>query len=846
VACPGSGTGDSLYNINPSAINILQLQFANGNYAIPSPTTPTGFSSFSIPAIFRDHNFMGNGDYVINTKNTLAIRYQYERDPLDAPFPVLNANLAGSYLPGFPVVTTKWNHAAMVKLTTILTPTLVNEAHIAYQFNGVIDTINTPFTNTQVGVTPFNSLLPVLSDYTIGSGQAGFSFGAQYQFDGQFHDTQVGWGDQVSWTKGKHNMRAGFDVENIRFATYYPGHAIGAPTFTKFADFLIGRGSCQVFTGTGTCSATNPGNTNGSSASSDVNNDGTFIAQGALTNHWLFHGLELAAFVQDDFKVTQHLTVNLGVRWEYNGYPTDANGGFSGVFPSLFATTAPPTCPALNGVTCTTNAGTLQGYGVPANYSLPSLAGVTVLGNNGPALNGAPFTDFAPRVGFAWQPTDSSKWVIRGGAGMFYDLIAGIAFLSNMTLSAPYAAQPVANGLSGASLQNPWPQAPAISPGGGAYGFEPLWVNPATNTSSNLTVQSQQPNITVPVTYQWNLNTQYEFLPSWLLEVGYVGSHGIHQGAQSQAAQQGQIANIVGSNIAPLAGGPGCTSCAIYGVTTNTVANVVLRVPELGVAAQNPILATEESYKFNGLEVTVRKQMAHGLQLQGAYTWSSSFITVPYGINEYPYLVHVYQPNNNYRPQRFILNYVWNIPSGHARGALKQVIGNWALSGVTTIQDGQYMTITDTGGSIFFGGAGAISTANMCPGSTYAQVLAGGSMDSRVTSGLLGGDGFFTGNSSQAGSALCPTPTIGNGKGFGNMGGGSVLGPGQFNFDASLTKNIRITERQAVQFRSEFFNLFNHPQFANPGLSAAQSTFGEITSASVSPRVIQLALKYTF
>jgi hypothetical protein len=563
-----------------------------------------------------------------------------------------------------------------------------------------------------------------------------------------------------------------------------------------------------------------------------------------VDDQWLFHALELSGFVQDDFKVTQHLTVNLGVRWEYNGYPTDANGGFSGVFPSLFGTTAPPQCPVLIGVTCTTNAGTLQGYGVPANYAGTPPAGVTVLGNNGPALSGAPKDDFAPRAGFAWQPTNSSKWVIRGGAGMFYDLIAGIAFLSNMTLTPPYAPQPVVTSLSGSSLANPWPVVPSVGGSPGIYGFLPLWVNP-TGTSSNLTVSAMQPNITVPVTYQWNMNTQWEFLPSWLLEVGYVGSHGIHQGSESQAAQQGQIANIVGSNIAPLAGA-GCTSCAITGVTTNTVANVNLRVPELGISAQNPILATEENYKFNGLEVTVKKQMAHGLQLQGAYTWSSSFITVPYGINEYPYLVHLYQPNNNYRPQRFILNYVWNIPSGHARGALKQVIGNWALSGVTTIQDGQYMTITDTGGSIFFGGAGAISTANMCPGFTYPQVLASGSMDARVTSGLLGGTGYFTGGSTLAGSALCPTPTIGNGKGFGNMGGGAVLGPGQLNFDASLTKNIRITERQALQFRSEFFNIFNHPQFANPGLSAAQSTFGQITSASVSPRVIQLALKYTF
>ena len=857
VACPGSGQGDALYNLNPAAISILQLRLPNGTYQIPSSgLAPTGLSggyglhSFSDPAIFKDYNAMGNVDYVINEKNTLAIRYQYEKDPLNAPFPVLNANLAGSYLPGSPVVTTKWNHAAAVKLTTILTPAIVNEAHVAYQFNGVIDTTNTPFTNTQVGITSLEPGLNKLSDFTIGSGQAGFSFGSQYQFDGTFHDQQVGWGDQLSWTKGKHTLRFGFDVENIRFATYYPGHAIGAPTFTRFSDFLIGRGSCQAFTGTGTCSATNPGNTNGSPSASDINNDGTFTSENAVETHWLFHALEASAFVQDDFKVTPRLTLNMGLRWEYDGYPTSSNGLFSSYFPSLVpAGSIPPTCAALNGTICATNAGTLVGYGVPGNYSATLPAGVTRLGNNGPALNGAPFTDFAPRLGFAWQPTSSNKLVVRGGAGFFYDLIAGIAYLSEMTLNNPNVGQPQINGLSGATLADPWVNSAAVSAGSGLFGFAPLWANPgnltSTPISSNLTISGFQPNITVPVTYQWNSNVQYEFLPSWLLEVAYVGSHGIHQGYESQAAQQGQITTFTGSNIASLVG-QGCVSCGLFGVTTNTTQNVALRVPELGVSPQNPILGTEENYKFNGLEVTLRKQMSHGLQLQASYTWSRAFISVPFGINTYPYLEHWYQPNNNYRPNVFIFNYVWNIPTGHAQGVLQRVIGDWALSGVTTVQSGQYMTITDTGGSIFFGGAGAISTAQLCPGATYANLLSSGSMDQRVTSGLLGGTGYFTGNSSAAGSALCPTPTIGNGKGFGNMGGGAVLGPGQFNFDTSLSKMIKIHENYSFQFRSEFFNVFNHPQFALPGLSAAQATFGQITSASVSPRVIQLALKFLF
>jgi hypothetical protein len=88
---------------------------------------------------------------------------------------------------------------------------------------------------------------------------------------------------------------------------------------------------------------------------------------------------------------------------------------------------------------------------------------------------------------------------------------------------------------------------------------------------------------------------------------------------------------------------------------------------------------------------------------------------------------------------------------------------------------------------------------------------------------------------------------IGNGTGYGDSGVGILLGPGQFNFDASLIKNTRIKESQNIQFRAEFFNLFNHPQFANPALAlSTPATFGQITSSSVNPRIIQFALKYIF
>ena len=200
----------------------------------------------------------------------------------------------------------------------------------------------------------------------------------------------------------------------------------------------------------------------------------------------------------------------------------------------------------------------LVGMAVPHNYAGILPAGVTRSNNNGHARDGAPWNDLAPRVGFAWQPTGSSRWVLRGGAGMFYDLIGGSTYLGVTSISTPGLGQPQINGLSLATLANPWVVSPAIPAGPGLFGFKPRWVNPGANpASSDLTVASIAEDLTVPVTYEWNMNTQWEFVRSWVLEVGYVGSHGIHQAAQQRPGLQGQAANITGLNIAPLAG-PDC------------------------------------------------------------------------------------------------------------------------------------------------------------------------------------------------------------------------------------------------------------------------------------------------
>ncbi len=178
---------------------------------------------------------------------------------------------------------------------------------------------------------------------------------------------------------------------------------------------------------------------------------------------------------------------------------------------------------------------------------------------------------------------------------------------------------------------------------------------------------------------------------------------------------------------------------------------------------------------------------------------------------------------------------------------------------MTVVQQGTPLTFTDSKAGSIYGLAGANATvpgltsvtfgavnygrAQLCPGATYGQLATAGGVEQRL-GGLSGGPGYWSSG------VLCAAPVIGNGTDFGNTGVGIALGPGQFNFDVSLVKTTRvggIRESATLQIRTEFFNAFNHPQFNNPGTAiSTPTTFGVITSESVSPRLIQFAMKYTF
>ena len=862
-----AGDPNGLFNMNPIAISLLQLKLPNGSYFVPSPPagttqllTPTTFSN---PAGFKDHQGLGNLDYLINNKHTLSFRYVYETDPINANFPAVNALEPGNAVPGNTVSTQKTNHGAVLRLTSILSNNVVNELHLGYQRNVTVNSEAVLFHNSQVGIQNFTPAVDNLSYINIGPAGTQFDFGTHPFFGSHLRMNQYEPGDSVSWTRGKHSFRVGFEAEPIQIAAISNTGSVGQPSFSSFQDFLIGRAGC----GTGLTvapSAATPNGCNGV-AKSNVTGVGGTTAANPLVQYDL-REITFSSFVQDDFKVTQRLTLNLGLRWEKDNFPTQALGNFSTFWPSLASTVANPVIAAAPPVG-SGPVGTLAGYVLPANYTGPFIpAGVYQSNLDNAFRHNAPWDNFAPRVGFAWQPGASNKLVVRGGGGMFYDLISGQYLASPMARSNPMYGPPAA-GSPAASLYDPWAIPPGLFPAGANYyGFQPRWIVPGncasavgrcTGTGSNIAPTSWGQDNTVPVTYEWNLNTQWEFLPTWVLEVGYVGSHGIHQatpGNQNNGPTADGSPVSVPYNLAQLAGvGAPCVSCAVNNVTVNTSSNAFLRVPILGLGSSAQQLQTNDNYKFNSLQVTVRKQISHGLQFQAAYSWSRGFEQSPVGINTYPYLVQQYAPEYFVRPQRLVVNYVWDLPFGKHSGALGVLANGWTWSGVTIIQNGQPIDINDSSsGGVFgaTGGSSQISEATLCPGMTAANIATSGSTVQRVSSGLNGGDGWF--NS----SAFCSAPTVGavggvgGGAGFGNTAFGNILGPGEYNWDMSFAKTFRgLRESQSLLFRAEIFNTFNHPQFAIPSdtdVADIGGGFGVIDRTAVNPRVIQLALKYSF
>jgi len=833
VLCDGS-------NINPVALNILNIKLPNGQYYIPGSGV-SGYkqATFSSPAIYNGDQGLVNFDYLITPKQTLAGRWFYTNDPQIAPL--------GGQLPGAPSLLGFDNVNSVLKLTSIITNSIVNEARVSYQRNLAQTNAQAPpgVTNAQLGITPNVPGVVLPPPFAISA--SGFSILGGIN-NGTFsvtNQTQIA--DQISLSRGRHTMRAGFEWEQNAWPITWSGTR-GNFTVGSFNDLLVG-GPQNTATG-------QPGNIN----------QCLFCTRSAPQG--IIHGYYAAggsAFFQDDFKASSKLTLNLGVRWEYNGALNDKYGNLTQIWVSrIAAVPLPPSGP-------TTSGPGVSQWVVPSNfishYGQPP-DGVLVSPNLTTQRVGARLSNFGPRLGFAYQV--NNKLVVRGGAGIFFDRVGGDRIVYSVEQGNPYSATIDFNSFNNLSLASPFPATPLLGTFSSRFAnFSAACLKNDTlaGCTSNLNIPFLTEVLHTPLIRQYNLGVQYQFASQWVLEVGYVGSSSINLMEQYHNNNTANLASAANP---------------INGITTNTTLNVLYRVPYLGYQAVGVRGTAFDAYaNYNSMQVTVRKQFSHGFTFQGAYTWSKD-MTVEYNdvanSNYAGNLAQQYGPATFSRPQRFVANYSYDLPFGTHTGLLQKVLGGWNVSGVTVLQGGSPMTIADQTAGTLYGTSGTsqagFGRVQMAPGMSYADIATAGGVEQRL-GGVSGGPGWFNKAAFIAPPAMSPTGTVyysapGNtgqqqcaaanpgvtcGTLFGNSGTGIIQGPGQFNFDISILKTTQIFEKHTLQFRAEFFNAFNHPQFTNPNYGQgaiyalpnfAAGNFGQITSTSVNPRVIQFALKYIF
>lgn len=949
-------------NINQVAINMLQAKGAkggvNGGFYIPSvpfgsnglPVT-TNPLTLSQPILANEDQYLANFDYIVNSKNTISERFFTSKDPQVQPFVCLGfvgAPGVNNCDPGAPEDVTYTADSAVLKLTTVVTSNFVNEALVSFQRSTTVAAPGDDITACSVGVIPpiangncsnlanIKNLNPIPAQIpTIGILGAPMInlFGGTANYQGAWNNggnffasatnffNTFQYKDQISWNHGKHTIRAGAEADRIQYNWTLPGR--GGLGFLSVADFLTSSsGSPATETPT-------PG-----LYSLTINFYGLSQPNG---NPHYQRTNEFSAFVEDDIKVTRKLTVNLGLRWEYDGWPSDTSG--------LFTNGSPEQAALVNTGSFFINnpIGTLVGYEAQSNYNpninrcgtptVPAPCGLAApdgatgvyFNRNKTLIDGSPIANFGPRIGVAWQPLND-KFVIRAGYGIFYDAVYANLLANNNAGNAPYSGAVPAlptNSLdepSPANLSFGWlPRTMVVTPGTAATGTTTIT---DAQGGQGLGTTSDAPTMGTPLIQQYNLDLQYEVAHNWILDVGYVGTHGTHlydwarpiniaflaPGAPNEPTDTQDTRMILGS------GAQGTPTSFPFNdaananpatrVIDNTLGNVMGRVSYLGYGTGG--LSTTNTIgdsKYNSLQVGLRHQFTNGLLLQASYTWSNSLtnvngteagggIAAPGNVlsggassNDPLDFGQQYGLAAFNRPQRLVVAYSYDLPlTKETQGLVGHVLGGWQVSGVTTIQDGEPFTVSDgTGGTIFYGSAGAGFggqgvRAELTPAATgkcnsygVCQTIGGASTGSnyqRVVSGInappdvggwintaaytstpvFGGSpnpAWTAGTGTGACSGLVPE-FVGCGTGFGDSGIGAIMGPGQHNWDISIIKNTKVTEGTNIQFRAEFYNIWNHPQFNPPVNSDNNTFFGKIFSASVPPRIMQFALKYTF
>jgi len=503
-------------------------------------------------------------------------------------------------------------------------------------------------------------------------------------------------------------------------------------------------------------------------------------------------------FVQDNFKLLPNLTLSYGLRYELNTVLHDATNQSSTWRPNLYTQYLSPNASQ-------TDLAELELSGIATQSELGGLY-------NGDHRN------FAPRLGIAWALGKSQETVLRAGYGIFYDTVFG-NIPGNVMLNPPY-------------LPDYYISSPAYPASFGPSGFPVLTVTAA--------------NLPTPYSQAWNLDVQHELPGKMLLDVAYVGTTGTHLPRFVQIDQayitQAQIDTLTPDVVTrmELLGIPPPVAMML---SQNIAAMpTIVRGPYFGFAQIFQAQDSMSSY-YNGLQAKLDKHLSHGLSFGVAYTYSKSIDGASdfFGSGANGSTIF---PQNNYDPgadkglsdfdirQRFVFNYIYSFPSAkNLWKALPDRLANgWEISGIVTAQTGQPFSVLT--------GANESSTGL---GDDRANVTGNPNAGPHTVAKFFNTAAF---------SLNAPLT-------FGDSGRNIVTGPKFTNVDFALMKNTILERGLNLQFRAEFFNILNHPNFALPNNVLTSPSFGalyqtpdvaqnDVGLGSGGPRLIQFALKLIF
>jgi Carboxypeptidase regulatory-like domain/TonB dependent receptor len=785
VLCPEGFTAGFCNNPDHQLFNVFLHQPYPGNqYPVDTQTNPlsqnllqyfpfpnNGPNVFTSTQVVRQDSNQGGVkiDHYLTASDILNLRYSIIDGDQFNPIPT-----SGASVPGFPVGQDQRAQNFVVQETHTFSPNTIGVFRFSYLRNKFLfgEHINNT-TPASLGFEYTPSLAAAVGPPSIQV--AGYTtIGNPITGPRDTYENAFDYSASLSWVHGRHELKFGGGYQHLQVNAL---QGIATNGFYVFAGFPVVPDAFASF----------------------LFGQPVVFLQGLGDFERGIRGNAVDAYIQDTFKATSRLTFNLGLRYDLPFPYTEIKNRQTLWIPGRQSTVNPD---APNGLL------------YPGDKGVP--AGLIPTFKKG----------FAPRVGLAWDPTGSAKWLVTSAYGIFYEpYYTG----QGGPLQSPISAPPF--------LQTPQVSTPDFA--------DPFGGNPPINGqfSTPLTNLTLAANLPLPYSQDWDLNVQRSFGSDLLFEIGYVGTKGTKLPRFIEANPAIYIPGVDADGD-PISTSSNADQRRIHSGCT------LADPPNSCIFSSTGLIEGIANSSYNALEASLKKRFSHGISFLASYTYSKSIddsssfnltgsaskpLAGENDLAQNPFDVNAERGRSLFDARhRFVLSYQWSLPWWRQpRGWYQQVLGNWQVNGIITAMTGTPFTVFDGNDFSVQGSAPEISGFF----SNRPNVVGGQNPNDgpKTTSTWLNPNAFQR-------ITQDPTSPV---QQFGSAGRNIAQGPGFTNWDFSLFKNIRITDSKELQFRAEFFNILNHTNFHNPDSDMNSQTFNQILEAQP-PRLIQFALKFTF